>query len=83
VIVIDLFSQAGMGISMSLSDQQEEGAAEDAIPSFVPPDPLTNVWLIPVVATWEWLAWTRSGGWAVLAGSSGGDAGTPGVRTPG
>ena len=24
VIVLDLFSQAGMGISMSLSDQQEE-----------------------------------------------------------
>ena len=54
---------------MSLSDQQEKGAAEDAIPSFVPPDPLTNVWLIPVVATWEWLAWTSNGGWAVLAGS--------------
>jgi hypothetical protein len=69
VIVLDLFSQAGMGISMSLSDQQEKGAAEDAIPSFAPPDPLTNVWLIPVVAAWEWLAWTRNGGWAVLAGS--------------
>ena len=33
VIVLDLFSQAGMGISMSLLDQQEEGAAEDAIPA--------------------------------------------------
>jgi hypothetical protein len=69
VIVLDFFSQVGMGISMSLSDQQEKGAAEDAIPSFAPPDPLTNVWLIPVVAAREWLAWTRNGGWVVLAGS--------------
>ena len=60
----------GCRISLpSLSDRQEKGTAEDAIPSFAPPDPLTNAWLIPVVAAWEWLAWTRNGGWAVLAGS--------------
>ena len=68
VIVLDSFSQPGMGISLSLSDRHEEGTADDAIPSFVPPEPLTNVWLIPIVETWEGLSWTRGGGWTVFAG---------------
>jgi hypothetical protein len=83
VIVLDSFSQAGMGISLSLSDQHEEGAAEDTIPSFVPPNPLTNMWLIPVVVTWEWLVWTHDSGWAVLTANPGADAGAPVQRTPG
>ena len=67
VIVLDLFSQAGMGISLSLSDREDEGAAGDWMPSFVPPEPLTHVWLIPTVDVWEGLLWTRADDWTVLA----------------
>jgi hypothetical protein len=59
VIVLDPFSQAGMGISLALADQQEDGSADDAIPSLVPPDPLTHVWLMPLMGTGEALCWTR------------------------
>jgi hypothetical protein len=69
VIVLDSFSGAGMGVSLSLSDRDEEGAAGAAIPSFVPVDPLTHLWLIPVVEVWEGLLWARDDGWTVLAGS--------------
>jgi len=69
-IVLDLFSQAGMGISLSLSDRDEEGAAGAPIPSFVPPDPLTHLWLMQVVEVWEGLLWTHGAGWRVLAPSS-------------
>ncbi len=73
VIVLDSFSQAGLGVSLSLSDRAEEGAAGAAIPTFVPPDPLTHLWLIPVVQVWEGLLWIRDDGWTVLAASHRGD----------
>jgi len=66
VIVLHPFSQAGMGISLALSDRHEEGAADDAIPSLVPSAPVTHVWLLPVMGTGEGLRWTRDGGWTVL-----------------
>jgi len=65
VIVVEPFSQAGMGISLALSDRQEEGAADDAIPFLVPPEPLTHLWLMPLMGTGEALCWTRHSGWAV------------------
>lgn len=65
VIVLDPFSQAGMGISLALADQQEEDSAYDMIPSLVPPEPLTHVWLMPVMGTGAALCWARQRGWAV------------------
>lgn len=65
VIVLNPFSGAGMGISLGLSDRYEEGAADDAIPSIVPPEPLTHVWLMPLMGTGEVLYWMRHVGWTV------------------
>lgn len=64
MIALDLFSQAGMGISLALADQEEEGSADDAIPSVAPPDPLTHVWLMPMMGTGGALRWTCRYGWA-------------------
>lgn len=80
VIVLDSFSRAGLGVSLSLSDRDEEGAAGAAIPSFVPADPLTHLWLIPVVEVWEGLLWTGDGGWTVLEGSPRGDPSAMAIR---
>lgn len=66
VIVLHPLSQAGMGISLALSDRHEDGAADDAIPSLVPPAPLTHMWLLPVMGTGEGLRWTHDGGWTAL-----------------
>jgi hypothetical protein len=65
MIVVEPFSPAGMGISLGLSDRHEEGAADDAIPSLVPPEPLTHLWLMPLMGTGEALRWTRHSGWVV------------------
>jgi hypothetical protein len=68
VIVLDPFSQAGLGIMLGLTARYERGAVDDALPSLVPPEPLTHVWLLPApVETREGLAWTRAGRWTVLA----------------
>jgi hypothetical protein len=67
VIVLDSFSQAGLGVPSGLQTRREPGAAEYVLPSFVPPEPLTHCWLLPAfVETWDALRWTRDGGWAVL-----------------
>jgi len=66
VIVLDPFSQAGMGISLVLSDRDDEGAADDAIPSMVPAMPLTHLWLLPVLGSEEGLRWTRNVGWTAV-----------------
>jgi hypothetical protein len=65
VIVLDPCSQAGMGISLALADHQEEGSAHDTIPSLVPPEPLTHVWLMPMMGPGTALWWARQRGWAV------------------
>jgi hypothetical protein len=68
VVVLDQFSQAGLGITLGLTARHERGAADHALPSLVPPEPLTHVWLLPApVETREGLAWTGEGGWTVLA----------------
>jgi hypothetical protein len=65
VIVVEPLSAAGMGISLGLSDREEEGATTDAIPSLIPPEPLTHLWLMPLLGTGEALRWTRHSGWVV------------------
>jgi hypothetical protein len=68
VVVLDPFSQAGLGITLGLTARHDRGPADHALPSFVPPEPLTHLWLLPApVETREGLAWTREGGWTVLA----------------
>src|SRR5207247_507529 len=49
VIVIDPFSSAGIGIPLGLTARHERGPAGYAIPSLVAPEPLTHLWLLPVV----------------------------------
>jgi hypothetical protein len=74
VIMLDPRSQAGMCIPVGLTDWRVPGAGDAVLPSFAPPEPLTNMWLIPMVAAWLGLSWTRDRGWAVLdrqAGPSG------------
>jgi hypothetical protein len=66
VIVLDSFSQAGMGIPLGLTDRDEPGAAAYVMPSLDPPEPLTHVWLIPTMARSEGLRWARDGGWTIL-----------------
>jgi hypothetical protein len=66
VIVLDSFSQAGMGIPLGLTDRDEPGAAPYVMPSLDPPEPLTHVWLLPTMASSEGLRWTRGDGWTVL-----------------
>ncbi len=66
VIVIRSISQAGMGIPLGLTDRDEPGATTYVMPSFVPPKPLTDVWLLPMMATSEGLRWRRDSGSAVI-----------------
>jgi hypothetical protein len=42
VIVLDSFSQPGLGIPLGLSSRRDAGASEYVMPSFVPPMPLTH-----------------------------------------
>jgi len=66
VIVLDSFSQAGMGIPLGLTDRDEPGAAPYVMPSLVPPEPLTHIWLLPTMASAEGLRWAREGRWTVI-----------------
>jgi hypothetical protein len=67
-VVLDPFSSAGMGIPLGLIASQERAPADYALPSFVPPEPLTHLWLLPAfTVTREALGWVRGGGWGVLA----------------
>jgi hypothetical protein len=68
VVVLHPWSQAGLCIPVGLTDLGEPGAAGSVLPSLVPPDPLSGVWLIPMVTDWHGLRWVRGSGWAVLAG---------------
>jgi hypothetical protein len=66
VIVVDSFSQPGIGITLGLSSRQDSGASEYVMPSFIPLEPLTHIWLLPMVQDWEGLRWTRDHGWMIL-----------------
>jgi endogenous inhibitor of DNA gyrase (YacG/DUF329 family) len=66
VVVLDSFSQAGMGIPLGLTDRDEPGAAPYVMPSLVPSKPLTHMWLLPTMASAEGLRWARDGRWMVF-----------------
>jgi hypothetical protein len=66
VVVLDSFSQAGMGIPLGLTDRNEPGAAPYIMPSLSPPKPLTHIWLLPTMAAAEGLRWARDVEWAVF-----------------
>jgi hypothetical protein len=66
-IVLDPFSPAGMGIPLGLTARSERGAADYLLPSLMPPEPLTHLWLLPAFTfTEDTLRWTRDRGWTVL-----------------
>jgi hypothetical protein len=67
VVVLDSFSEAGMGVSLALTARRERGAAEYRVPTAAPPEPITHLWLIPDVDQWDGLLWTREHGWRVLS----------------
>jgi hypothetical protein len=67
VIVLDSFSQPGLGIPLGLSSRRDAGGSEYVMPSFILPEPLTHLWLLPMVLDWEGLHWTRGRGWAILS----------------
>jgi hypothetical protein len=67
VIVLDSFSPAGVGIPLGLTARHERGAADYATPSLVPPEPLTHLWIIPPMETWDGLRWTRGSVWTALS----------------
>lgn len=66
-IVLDPFSQPGVGIPLKLSSRRAPGAAAYVMPSADPPPPLSHMWLLPMAMSSEGLRWTRGSGWAVLA----------------
>lgn len=66
-VVLDPFSPAGMGIPLGLTARHERGPTDSALPSFIPPEPLSHLWLLPAfTVTQEALRWTRNDGWVVL-----------------
>jgi hypothetical protein len=70
VIVLDAFSQAGMGISLALTARHERGAVEYGLPSLVPPAPLTHLWLLLRFSGTDGnLRWERHRGWSVFEAS--------------
>jgi hypothetical protein len=67
VLVLDPFSPAGMGIPLALTARHERGPANHATPSFIAPEPLTHLWLLPAFTMMrEALHWTRDGGWVTV-----------------
>jgi hypothetical protein len=66
VVVLDSHSQAGLGISTGLTDWTLPGTADTVLPSVIPPEPLTGMWLVPMVRDWLGLGWKRDAGWSIL-----------------
>jgi hypothetical protein len=66
VVVLDGFTPAGMGISLTLTARQDRGAAEFEMPSLALPQPVTHTWILPRVLAEEGLIWTREAGWSVF-----------------
>jgi hypothetical protein len=65
VIMVDLFSPAGVGLPVGLVD--DSGAEPHLLPSITPPDQLTCLWVIPTEPSWNGFRWSRRSGWTVLA----------------
>ena len=66
VVVLGSHSQAGLGISTGLTDWTLPGAADTVLPPVIPPEPLTGMWLVPMVRDWLGLGWKRDAGWSIL-----------------
>jgi hypothetical protein len=67
VVVYDSFTAPGVGIPLGLLSRYDDGAADYVMPSLAPPEPLSDLWLLPFVQSWEVLRWNRTSGWAILA----------------
>ncbi|MFI6832804.1 hypothetical protein ACIBG5_37215 [Kribbella sp. NPDC050241] len=68
VVVLDSFSEAGMGISLALTARRERGAAAYRVPTVTPTEPVTHLWLIPDVDKSDGLLWVcEEHGWRVLS----------------
>lgn len=65
VIVLDSFSQPGLGIPLGLSTRLERGA-DYVMPTVSPPPELSALWLLPDTLSGEGLAWREGRGWSVL-----------------
>jgi hypothetical protein len=66
VIVPDLMSKPGIGVSLALRARDDRDAPDYGIPSVVPPDPLTHLWLLPTMQDWQGFLWTQHRGWEVV-----------------
>lgn len=64
VIVLDPTSQEGLSIPLASVARHERGVPEHGIPSLVPPEPLTHLWILPPVESWDVLSWSRAEGWS-------------------
>jgi len=65
VVLIHPDTDAGLGIAGSLADLRD-GAVGDALPSVVPPSPLTHLWLMAPTDPPRAFRWTDISGWAVV-----------------
>jgi hypothetical protein len=65
-IALDPSTPEGIGIPLGLLDRDEPESFGEVLPSLIPPERLTHLWLLPVFETWDGLNWTRSEGWAVV-----------------
>jgi hypothetical protein len=66
VIVLDPTSPEGLTIPLGLSDRDEPTAAALVMPSLVPPEQLTHLWIFAAVHSWAGLRWARGQGWSVV-----------------
>ena len=64
VVVLHPQSPAGLCIPSGLIDLDDPAVAYTLITTFVPPSPLTSLWLISLVANWTGLRWSRDTGWS-------------------
>jgi hypothetical protein len=65
VLVLDSFSEAGVGVSLMLNTHNEPGAAGDFLPTFVPSSPVTHLWIF-VSSSNAYLRWKKPEGWAIV-----------------
>ena len=65
VVVLDSFSQPGLGIPLGLSSRLERDAAY-VLPTVDPSPNLSALWLLPDTLSGEGLQWHARSGWSVL-----------------
>ena len=65
VVVLDSFSQPGLGIPLGLSSRLERDAL-CVLPTVDPSPGLSALWLLPDTLSGEGLWWQAGQGWSVL-----------------